>query len=115
MKNLADIAPLIDDEIIQKFKSKYADITGHYATHTANITNGLSPVMINGADSGEKNVKKAPAENNFVNEIVSHTQTPEAVYGADSVLPQINSADANQSQNVGVVVVDIDGAEGAMM
>ena len=115
MKNLADIAPLIDDEIIQKFRSKYADTTGHYATHTANITNGLSPVMINGAESGEKNVKKAPVENNFVNEIVPHTQTPNGVNGADSVIPQINSADANQSQNLGVVVVEIDGAAGAMM
>jgi hypothetical protein len=48
MKNLADIAPLIDEDIIIKFKSKYADEGGHYATHTANITNGLTPIMVNG-------------------------------------------------------------------
>jgi len=48
MKNLADIAPLIDEDIIIKFKSKYADDGGHFATHTANITNGLTPIMVNG-------------------------------------------------------------------
>lgn len=47
MKNLADIAPLIDEDIIKKFKEKYADINGHYATSTANITNGLTQISIN--------------------------------------------------------------------
>lgn len=116
MKNLADIAPLIDDEIIQKFRTRYINPdTGEYATHTANITNGLSPVTINSADNGAKNVKIAPVENNAVNKIVLNAQTPVAVHGVDSVLPQVNSADANQSENMAVVVVDIDGADGAMM
>ena len=52
MKNLADIAPLIDEDIILKFKSKYADDGGHFATHTANITNGLTPIMVNGKNVG---------------------------------------------------------------
>jgi hypothetical protein len=47
MKNLADIAPLIDYDIIESFKNKYRDSDGHFATNTANICNGLTPVMIN--------------------------------------------------------------------
>lgn len=47
MKNLADIAPLIDEDIIKKFKEKYADSEGHYKTSTANITNGLTQISIN--------------------------------------------------------------------
>jgi len=115
MKNLADIAPLIDDDIIQKFRGKYADVGGHYATHTANITNGLSPVMINGADNGEKNVKIGENRNNDENIIVSHTQTPNGVYGADSAAPPDKYADALSSQNNEVVVVNVDGMDGAMM
>ena len=49
MKNLADIAPLIDNDIIKKFKEIYCDKDGHFATHTANITNGLTPIVINGS------------------------------------------------------------------
>jgi hypothetical protein len=54
MKNLADIAPLIDEDIILKFRGKYADAGGHYATHTANITNGLTPIMVNGKNITEE-------------------------------------------------------------
>ncbi len=47
MKNLADIAPLVDDDIIEQFRRHYT-IDGHnFPTHTANITNGLTPIMIN--------------------------------------------------------------------
>ena len=49
MKNLADIAPLIDDDIIKKFKKHYSTDGQHFATHTANITNGLTPIVINGS------------------------------------------------------------------
>jgi hypothetical protein len=48
MRNLADIAPLIDADTIDDFKKKYADSSGHYTTNTPNITNGLTPVTING-------------------------------------------------------------------
>ena len=48
MRNLADIAPLIEVDIIADFKKKYADSSGHYRTNTPNITNGLTPVVING-------------------------------------------------------------------
>ena len=51
MKNLADIAPLIDDDIIKKFKEKYQDKEGHFKTHTANITNGLTPIQVNHSSS----------------------------------------------------------------
>ena len=51
MKNLADIAPLIDDDIIKKFKDKYAGEGGHFKTHTANITNGLTPIQVNHSSS----------------------------------------------------------------
>jgi hypothetical protein len=115
MKNLADIAPLIDDDIIQKFRKRYEDNTGHFATHTANITNGLSPVMINGADNGEKNVKIGEPRNNNENEIMSHTQTPNENYAVDSAAAQNKYADAISSQENGVVVVNIDGMDGAMM
>jgi len=47
MKNLADIAPLVDYDIIEKFKDKYKNSDGHFATTTANICNGLTPVIIN--------------------------------------------------------------------
>jgi hypothetical protein len=115
MKNLADIAPLIDDDIIQKFRKRYEDGTGHFATHTANITNGLSPVMINGADNGAKNVKIDVSRNNQENEIMSHTQTPNENYAVNSAAPPDNYADALSSQNNEVVVVNVDGMDGAMM
>jgi hypothetical protein len=115
MKNLADIAPLIDDDIIQKFRKRYEDGTGHFATHTANITNGLSPVMINGAENGAKNVKIDVSRNNQENEIMSHTQTPNENYAVNSVAPPDNYADALSSQNNEVVVVNVDGMDGAMM
>lgn len=115
MKNLADIAPLIDDDIIQKFRGKYADVGGHYATHTANITNGLSPVMINGADNGAKNVKIGENRNNDENIIVSHTQTQNGVYGADSAAPPDKYADALSSPKTDAVIVNVDGMDGAMM
>lgn len=115
MKNLADIAPLIDDDIIQKFRKRYEEPGGHFATHTANITNGLSPVMINGADSGEKNVKIGEPTNNYENAIVSHTQTQNENYAVDSAAVQNKYADATPSQDNGVVVVNIDGMDGAMM
>jgi len=47
MKNLADIAPLIDYDIIEAFKAKYRDSSGHFATNTANICNGLTQVRVN--------------------------------------------------------------------
>jgi len=51
MKNLADIAPLIDDEVIQQFRTRYtvtnAEGAQEFPTHTANITNGLTPIVIN--------------------------------------------------------------------
>jgi hypothetical protein len=62
MKNLADIAPLIDYDIIEAFKEKYRDSSGHFATNTANICNGLTTVKINRAEVVEK-----PPENAVVN------------------------------------------------
>lgn len=54
MKNLADIAPLIDYDIIEDFKNKYKDSSGHFATTTANICNGLTQVKVNRAEPVEK-------------------------------------------------------------
>jgi len=116
MKNLADIAPLIDDDIIQKFRVRYEQPGGHFATHTANITNGLSPVMINGvADAVANRRNSLDKANNSVNEIVPHTKTPEAVYAAENVVIEKNGHEHNQSGDGGAVIVEIDGAEGAMM
>ena len=53
MKNLADIAPLIDYDIIEAFKAKYRDASGHFATNTANICNGLTQVKVNRAETVE--------------------------------------------------------------
>lgn len=61
MKNLADIAPLIDYDIIETFKNKYRDSEGHFATNTANICNGLTPVVINRTE-----VVENPPENRVV-------------------------------------------------
>ena len=48
INNLADIAPLVDDTIIQKFKNKYAKTEGHFSNHTANMfTIDFSHVTIN--------------------------------------------------------------------
>lgn len=68
MKNLADIAPLIDYDIIETFKSKYRDSEGHFATNTANICNGLTPVVINRTE-----VVENPPENR----VVSNNPPPE--------------------------------------
>lgn len=59
MKNLADIAPLIDYDIIEAFKAKYRDASGHFITHTANICNGLTPIIINKTDVVEKQPENA--------------------------------------------------------
>ena len=79
MKNLADIAPLVDDDIIQKFKNKYAKTEGHFSTHTANITNGLSHVTIYGvSDCGRKRRIITGKVNNNDCELVSHTNASTA-------------------------------------
>jgi hypothetical protein len=70
MKNLADIAPLIDEDIIKKFKEKYADINGHYATSTANITNGLTQISINN-DNKSPIIPKKDSQEKEVSVIVS--------------------------------------------
>ena len=62
MKNLADIAPLIDYDIIEAFKTKYSDTSGHFATNTANICNGLTQVRVNRTE-----VVENPPENAVVN------------------------------------------------
>ena len=54
IKNLFDIAPLIDKDIIEDFKNKYGHpVAGtnkvHFDAHTPNLCNGLSVVMINSA------------------------------------------------------------------
>lgn len=59
MKNLADIAPLIDYDIIETFKAKYSDGSGHFATNTANICNGLTQVRVNRAEVVEKQPENA--------------------------------------------------------
>ena len=41
INNLADIAPLVDDTIIQKFKNKYAKTEGHFSTDTVTILQTL--------------------------------------------------------------------------
>ena len=73
MKNLADIAPLIDYDIIETFKNKYKDSEGHFATTTANICNGLTPVVINRTDVVEKPPENRVVSNNPPTEINSFT------------------------------------------
>jgi hypothetical protein len=75
MKNLADIAPLIDNDIITKFKDKYCDKDGHFATHTANITNGLTPIVIN-ASHHNITLFPEPTEQNDTEDAVI-TEVPE--------------------------------------
>lgn len=116
MKNLADIAPLIDDDIIQKFRIRYEDRDGHFATHTANITNGLSPVMINGvADAVANRRLSLDGANNGGGELVSHTQTPNADYAVENIVLKKDNAEHNQSADGGAVIVNVDGMDGTMM
>jgi hypothetical protein len=72
MKNLADIAPLIDYDVIEKFKDKYKDAQGHFATNTANICNGLTPVQINRADVVENQPDDAVGKIDAPTEINTH-------------------------------------------
>ena len=56
IKNLQDIAPLIDEEIIEIFKKNYGvmDPSSNkikFSAHTPNLCNGLSQVTINGETS----------------------------------------------------------------
>jgi len=69
MKNLADIAPLIDYDIIETFKNKYKDSEGHFATNTANICNGLTPVIINRTEVVENPHENRVVSNNPPTEI----------------------------------------------
>lgn len=116
MKNLADIAPLIDDDIIQKFRVRYTDNTGHFATHTANITNGLSPVMINGvADAVANRRVSLDSANKVSADLVFNTKTPEAVYAAENVVIEIKGDEHNPSQDPGVVVVNVEGVDEGLM
>jgi hypothetical protein len=69
MKNLADIAPLIDYDIIETFKNKYKDSEGHFATNTANICNGLTPVIINRTEVVENPHENRVVRNNPPTEI----------------------------------------------
>lgn len=82
MKNLADIAPLIDDDIIKKFKKHYSTDGHHFATHTANITNGLTPIVINGAKNEVINNNAVPQNNRDLTlfpETTSEDETNNAV------------------------------------
>lgn len=96
MKNLADIAPLIDYDIIETFKNKYKDSEGHFATNTANICNGLTPVIINRTD-----VVENPHENRVVSNNPLTVINPSGSVG--DILKQ------------GEVVVDVPLDEGVMM
>lgn len=96
MKNLADIAPLIDYDIIETFKNKYKDSEGHFATNTANICNGLTPVIINRTE-----VVENPHENRVVSNNPLTVINPSGSVG--DILKQ------------GEVVVDVPLDEGVMM
>jgi hypothetical protein len=53
IKNLQDIAPLIDDEIVKVFKKNYGEpdaVSGKitFNAHTPNLCNGLTEVTVNG-------------------------------------------------------------------
>jgi hypothetical protein len=53
IKNLQDIAPLIDEDIITLFKKNYGEVdmtTGKifFKAHTPNLCNGLTEVIVNG-------------------------------------------------------------------
>ena len=63
IKNLQDIAPLIDEEIIEMFKKNYGvmDLSSNkitFSAHTPNLCNGLSQVTINGEKSNNDDERK---------------------------------------------------------
>ena len=58
IKNLQDIAPLIDEAIVETFKKNYGILDASsnkikFTSHTPNLCNGLSQVTINGEKSNE--------------------------------------------------------------
>jgi hypothetical protein len=53
IKNLQDIAPLIDEEIVKMFKKNYGEVDSNtgkiiFNAHTPNLCNGLTEVTVNG-------------------------------------------------------------------
>ena len=86
MKNLADIAPLVDDDIIEQFRRHYTTDGHHYPTHTANITNGLTPIVIN--NHGDPPVSPPPVSPMPSGDIVvvEIPENPPAVSGGDGAM-----------------------------
>ena len=91
MKNLADIAPLIDYDIIEAFKAKYRDASGHFATNTANICNGLTQVRVNRAE-----VVENPHDNRVVKIETPTEKNPHGLVGY-----------TNTTLDEGVEIVDV--------
>lgn len=86
MKNLADIAPLVDDDIIEQFRRHYTTDGQHYPTHTANITNGLTPIVIN--NHGDPPIPPPPVSPMPSGDIVvvEIPENPSAVSGGDGAM-----------------------------
>lgn len=66
IKNLEEIAPLIPEQIIEKYNSKYHNETN---VKKPNITNGLTPIRVNTPDDDKVAVTTPPAPHNSVDDL----------------------------------------------
>ena len=101
MKNLADIAPLIDKDTINKYNALYTETN----VHKPNMVNGLSPVNIRvdtcDLPSNEQPYIAMPSSNAFTKQSVVNSVSPPNLNGmsvsADLVIANLNSSSRRPS------------------
>jgi hypothetical protein len=102
IKNLQDISPLIDKDIIEDYNKKY----GQYTTvKKPNFVNGLSEVFVNANyNSSRKQVNNIPAVSA---DLVFRSDTPNKKDGNNSTIISINNlSNRNNSPNNKIPLVN---------
>ena len=104
MKNLADIAPLIDKDTINKYNALYTETN----VHKPNMVNGLSPVNIRidtddqaSSSSNQLTTVSVPTNSVFTNQLPVNSLSPPNLNGmsvsADLVIANLNSSSRRPS------------------
>ena len=104
MKNLADIAPLIDKDTINKYNALYTETN----VHKPNMVNGLSPVNIRidtddlaSSSSNQLTSVSVPTHSEFTNQLPVNSLSPPNLNGmsvsADLVIANLNSSSRRPS------------------
>ena len=104
MKNLADISPLIDKDIIHKYNELYTETN----VHKPNMVNGLSPVNIRidtddlaSSSSNQLTSVSVPTNSVFTNQLPVNSLSPPNLNGmsvsADLVIANLNSSSRRPS------------------